>query len=224
MLFRDRRDAGNRLAYALQHFRRRPNLIVLGIPRGGVIVAAEVARMLGAALDIITARKLGAPEQPELAIGAVATGGTLFLNEDVVRALEIPPTYIAQARDEQLLEIDRREMLYRRGRAAPVLTGQTVIVADDGIATGATTIAALRAVRQQSPCYLLLAAPIAPLETAQMLARECDEAILLDTPSHFPSVGHFYEQFAQVSDAQVITALQAQEGGVSSSAGTALQS
>ena len=212
MLFRDRRDAGQYLADALRHLIQQPGLIVLGIPRGGVIVAAEAARSLGAQLDITMARKLGAPDQPELAIGAVAADGTTFLNEDIVNSLEIPQAYIQQERDEQLLEIERREKLYRQGREPLSLTGRTVIVVDDGIATGATTIAALRALRKNHPARLALAVPVAPYETAQVLEHECDEAIFLATPDPFLSVGYFYERFAQVTDEQVIAALQSSYG------------
>ncbi|HEY3343023.1 MAG TPA: phosphoribosyltransferase [Anaerolineae bacterium] len=208
MFFRDRRDAGNRLAHTLQHLIQQPGLIVLGIPRGGVIVAAEVARELGAPLDIIMVRKLGAPEQPELAIGAVATDGTVFLNEDVVSDLNIPPDYIEQDRIVQLAELAKREALYRRGFAPLALGGQTVIVVDDGVATGATTIAALRAVRKSSPERLMLAVPVAPALMVEALERECDEAVFLATPDLFLSVGRFYDNFAQVTDTQVIEALQ----------------
>ncbi len=208
MLFRDRRDAGNQLANALQYLKQQPDLIVLGIPRGGVIVAAEVARGLRAPLDIIMARKLGAPNQSELAIGAVAADGTVFLNQDVVSDLSIAPAYIEQERDEQLAEIYRREALYRQGHAPRAIGGQTVIVVDDGVATGATTIAALRAVRKHAPKSLVLAVPVAPPETAQALARECDDALFLTMPDLFLSVGHFYTYFAQVTDAEVIAALQ----------------
>ena len=208
MLFRDRRDAGNQLANALQYLKQQPGLIVLGIPRGGVIVAAEVAHGLEAPLDIIMARKLGAPNQPELAIGAVAADGIVFLNEDVVSELNISPAYIEQERDEQLVEIYRREALYRQGHAPRPMSGQTVIVVDDGVATGATTIAALRAVRKHAPRSLVLAVPVAPPETIQALARECDDALFLAMPDFFLSVGHFYTHFAQVTDAEVIEALQ----------------
>jgi predicted phosphoribosyltransferase len=194
----------------LLHLEQQPGLLVLGIPRGGVIVAAEVAHILGAQLDIILARKLGAPDQPELAIGAVAADGIVFLNEDVISDLNIPPAYIEQERAEQLVELEQREALYRQGLAPLKLDGQTVIVVDDGVATGATTIAALRAVRKRNPRRLTLAVPVAPAEIVQQLERECDEAVFIATPDLFLSVGRFYDLFAQVTDTQVIDALQAQ--------------
>jgi predicted phosphoribosyltransferase len=207
MLFADRRDAGRQLAGALQHLATAPRLTVLGIPRGGVIVAAEVARALHAPLDVYTVRKLGAPEQPELAFGAVATDGTLFLNEFIVRELGLKPGFIARERDAQVREIRRREALYRQGRAPLPLEGNTVIVVDDGIATGATTVATLRAVRKANPRWLVLAVPVGPEETARNLVAECDEALFLYMPELFLAVGHFYERFDQVTDEQVVMAL-----------------
>ncbi len=207
MFFMDRSDAGRQLAHSLQHLAGAANLTVLGIPRGGVIVAAEVARALEAPLDVCTARKLSAPQQPELAMGAVAADGTLYLNDFIVAELDLPPQYIACLRDAQVREIKRREVLYRQGRPACPLEGHTVIVVDDGIATGATTIAALRAVRKARPSQLVLAVPVGPHETVSLLEGECDECLFLVAPEPFLAVGNFYDDFGQVSDEQVIAAL-----------------
>ena len=205
------------LAHALQHLVTSPGLTVLGIPRGGVIVAVEVARTLRAPLDVYTARKLGSPDQPELAIGAVASDGTLILNQDIVSELRIPQSFIERERNAQVQEIHRREVLYRQGREPLALEANTVILVDDGIATGATTIAALRAIRKAHPARLVLAVPVGPRETALFLQHECDEAIFLATPDPFIAVGRFYEHFDQVTDGQVVLALSGAAAGAAAS-------
>jgi predicted phosphoribosyltransferase len=214
-LFEDRRDAGRQLAERLAErlavvrgsAEAHPGLIVLGIPRGGVIVAAEVARGLHAPLDVFITHKLGAPGNRELAMGAVASDGTVLLNRTILDNYPISQRYIDQERAAQMREIRRREALYRRERPPLALANQEALVVDDGVATGATTLTALRALRNQHVARLILAVPVAPHAIARELARECDEAVFLATPEPFQSVGRFYRQFDQVTDEQVINAL-----------------
>ncbi len=206
MLFADRRDAGRRLAAALAHLRdRRP--IVIAVPRGGVVVGHEVATHLGAPLDVIVPRKLRAPFNPELAIGAVAEGGAVFIDEGIARG--VGAAYVEQEIAVQRAEIVRRVQVYRGDRALPPVDGRVAIVVDDGIATGATMIAALRAVRASAPERLVAAVPVAPAEGIARLAREADEIVCLAAPAVFHAVGQFFENFTQVEDRQV-TALLAE--------------
>jgi predicted phosphoribosyltransferase len=202
MRFADRREAGQRLAIALEHLReRRPH--VLAAPRGGVVVGGEVARALDAPLDAVVARKLRAPGNPELAIGAVAEGSGVYLDE----RSGVSPEYIEREVAAQRLEIARRVQVYRQGRPLPDLRGRTVIVVDDGIATGATVIAALRAIREHAPAHMVVAVPVAPPESIARLAREADEVVCLAAPGAFYAVGQFYDSFAQVNDDEVNTVL-----------------
>jgi putative phosphoribosyl transferase len=216
MLFHDRHDAGRRLADTLTSLLKAipargvelgGGTVVLGIPRGGILVAAEVARGLNSPLDVYLTHKLGAPGNPELALGAVATDGTRYLNDSIVAAYAIPKSFIEAECIAQLVEIRRREALYRRDRPPLDIEEQWVILVDDGIATGATVMTALHALRGHRPRYLILAAPVAPADIVPALARECDEVVLLASPEMFYSVGHFYEHFDQTTDAQVIAAL-----------------
>lgn len=209
MLFRDRRDAGRQLAERLAFLKGKPDLIVFGIPRGGVVVAAEVARALCAPLDVFVAHKIGAPSNPELAIGAVAGNGDVFLDEELINWLKLPGDEIDRAIDCQRHEIARRLDLFRKGLPAPEVKNKIAIVVDDGIATGSTILAALRALRKQGPQSLILAIPVGPRETIARLARECDQVIALATPDPFWAVGRFYAQFGQTDDAQVIELLDA---------------
>ncbi|MBM3470460.1 MAG: phosphoribosyltransferase [Armatimonadetes bacterium] len=203
MVFTNRRDAGRHLAAALDHLRDQ-DPVVLAVPRGGVVVGREVADRLGALLDVIVPRKLRAPYNPELAIGAVAEGGAAVLDE---MAHGVSAAYLEQETEAQRAEIARRVKAYRGGRSLPSLAGRTVIVLDDGIATGATLIAALRAVRAMAPGHLVAAVPVAPPESVARMAREADEVVCLSAPDFFQAVGQFYEDFTQVEDAEVVALL-----------------
>jgi putative phosphoribosyl transferase len=200
--FLDRRDAGVRLAEQLGAH-RGANTLVLGIPRGGVPVAAEVARALDAELDVIVARKLGAPMQPELAVGAVTADGTRCLNEDIARALGLGGAELARAAAEAMAEAARRERRFRRGAAAPDPTGRTVILVDDGLATGATMRAAARSVRRRRPARLVIAVPVGAPEACEAMRAEADEVVCLARPEPFWAVGTHYVDFGQTTDEEV---------------------
>ncbi|MDR7587078.1 MAG: phosphoribosyltransferase [Armatimonadota bacterium] len=208
MIFRDRREAGAQLAEALQSCRdRRP--VVLAVPRGGVVVGYQVAVALDAPLDVVVPRKLRAPFNPELAIGAVAHDGSVYLDEGLVRTLGVPDDYLRQEIAYQTEEIRRRMHAYRGERPLPDVAGATAIVVDDGVATGATMIAALRAVRALGPRELVAAVPVAPPETVERLRREADQVVCLHTPALFYAVGQFYEDFSQTTDEEVVALLRA---------------
>jgi putative phosphoribosyl transferase len=207
-MFRDRHEAGRLIAERLVPLKAdRP--VVLALPRGGVVVGFEIAARLRAPLDIVLVRKIGAPFEPELAIGAVVDGPSpqVVLNEDLIAELGISRSALATERDRQLLEIERRRNVYLRGRAPQPVEGRTVIVVDDGIATGATMRAALAGLRQAAPGRLVLAAPVAPAETAARLQREVDDLVILETPDEFGALGFFYEDFHQLDDREVIRLL-----------------
>ena len=180
--------------------------VVLGIPRGGVVTAVPVARALGARLDVVVPRKLGAPFNPELAIGAVAPG-VQVLDERLIARLGVAMEFVDEEAAREEGEITRRVALYRHGREPPDLTGATVIVVDDGVATGATAIAALRWARGQGAARVVFAAPVGPRTTVARLAEECDEVVILETPASFYAVGEWYERFDQVEDGEVLEAL-----------------
>ncbi len=206
--FRDRSDAGRRLAKALWSYKdRRP--VILALPRGGVPVAAEVAAALNAPLDLILVRKIGVPTQPELAMGAVVDGTTPIVvrNNEVIELSGTTADEFDAACASELAEIERRRRLYIGARARAEITGQVVIVIDDGIATGATTRAALQAIRKRKPKELVLAVPVAPPETISQLRGEVDTLICLETPELFGAIGYFYRDFRQVSDQEVVTIL-----------------
>lgn len=204
--FRDREEAGKLLAGELNEYRGK-KAVVLGIPRGGVAVAHEIARALDAELDIILAHKLGTPGHEELAMGSISEDGTLFLNQELVREFDIGETYIQQEKARQLAEIKRRTELIRQVRPKIPLAGRIVIVADDGVATGATTQAALWAVRAEHPKKLIAAIPVGPEDTIKRLAEDVDEMLCLRMPPLFAAVGQFYEQFSPVEDNDVLRIL-----------------
>ncbi|HSW11150.1 MAG TPA: phosphoribosyltransferase family protein [Bacillota bacterium] len=206
MLFIDRVDAGRRLGRRLARIDLRDPL-VLAVPRGGAVVGAQVARELGAPLDLIIPRKIGAPHNEELAVGAVAPDGTLYRDERLIRGLAVPEDFIEQEAGRQLAEVQRRMLRYRGERALPNLSGRAIILVDDGIATGATVAGALLAIRRQRPAHVLLAVPVAPRETLERLAGQADRIVCLASPEPFYAVGQFYQVFAQVTDEEVIRLL-----------------
>jgi putative phosphoribosyl transferase len=206
--FHDRTDAGQQLAARLSAYRNRQDVIVLGLPRGGVPVGLEVARELGAAFDVFLVRKLGVPGQPELAMGAIAAGDVRVVSEMIVRELGIPGTVIDQVAAREGLELQRRERLYRGDRPALVVADRVVIVIDDGLATGSTMEAAVDALRQQKPARIVVAVPVGASETCWRLARIADEVVCAETPEPFTAVGLWYEQFDQLSDDEVIALLR----------------
>jgi erythromycin esterase-like protein/predicted phosphoribosyltransferase len=208
-LFRDRRDAGRVLAGLLDKYRGRPDVVVLALPRGGVPVGYEVAMALGAPLDVFLVRKLGVPGHEELAMGAIASGGVVVLNEDVVRGLRIPPEVIQRVADQEGRELARREQAYREGRPMPDLSGKTVILVDDGLATGASMRAAVLALRELNPARIVVAVPAAPESTCKEMAAMVDEAVCATTPSPFFAVGASYWDFTQTTDEEVRDLLRA---------------
>lgn len=204
--FEDRVEAGRILVRHLEEYRRDVPL-VLAIPRGGVIVGSEIAEELGGDLDIILTRKLGAPGNEELAIGAVAESGDVFLNSELARSVNATESYIEQERVLALAEIARRVQAYRSSRPRTSAQGRIVIVTDDGVATGATMQAAIWALRQEQPKRLIIALPVGPEDTLNSLRGDADEIICLQSPHYFQAVGQFYREFAQTTDEQVLQAL-----------------
>ncbi|KFE69377.1 phosphoribosyltransferase [Hyalangium minutum] len=206
--FRDRFEAGRVLAGRLHAYAGRGDVLVLALPRGGVPVGFEVARRLGAPLDVFVVRKLGTPGHEELAMGAIATGGVRVLNEDVVESLNIPERAIARATEREELELARRERLFRGSRPPPRIEGQTVILVDDGLATGSTMRAGLMALRQRAPARLVAAVPVGAPETCAELQELADEVICAITPEPFFAVGQWYGDFMQTSDEEVYELLE----------------
>jgi predicted phosphoribosyltransferase len=206
MPFEDRHEAGRLLARSLEHLRGQPNTIVLALPRGGVPVAYEIARALDLPLDIFLVRKLGAPGHEELAMGALTSDGTTVFNADVIHDLGISQDTIANTIARERVELERREQLYRAGQPPLSLEGQTVILIDDGLATGATMRAAVRALRPIAH-RVIVAIPVGAASTCNELAREADEVICLATPEPFGAVGIFYHNFSQTTDDEVRTLL-----------------
>jgi len=201
-LFKDRKEAGEVLSACLAAYREK-DALVLGIPRGGVPVAAEVARGLNAEMDIIVARKLGSPTSAELAIGAVTANGGRFLNEAVIRELDVSDMYLARVTEAEMAEARRREEKFRRSRPAPTLKDRIVILVDDGLATGATMRAAVRSVRKAMPARLVVAVPVAPPQTCAELRQETDEVVCPYQPEPFWAIGVFYQNFAPTEDSEV---------------------
>ena len=208
MPFRDRTEAGWKLAEPLRGYAGRPDVIVLGIPRGGVPVAFEVARELGVELDVFLARKLGVPGDEELAFGAVAAGGGRYLDEFITRHSGINEQDVERITAETRQLLEERARLYRKGRPPLALQDRTVILVDDGMATGASTLAAVQALRQSGPRCIVLAVPVAPASAARRLERVVDRLVVLERPHDFFAVGQFYEDFRQTSDAEVIALLE----------------
>jgi len=209
MLFQNRTHAGRRLARALVKYKaRRP--VVLALPRGGVPVAAEVATALDAPLDLVLVRKIGVPTQPELAMGAVTDGenATIIRNSEIIEFCGVDEREFDAVCKEELAEIERRRERYLGDRARAEVKGEVVIVVDDGIATGATILAAVRAVRERKPKELVLAVPVAPLDTIEKLRAEVDDIVCLETPGDLGAIGYFYRDFHQVSDDEVIATLR----------------
>jgi putative phosphoribosyl transferase len=208
--FADRAEAGRALGQALLKLRLRAPIVVVALPRGGVPVGAAIACALGVPLGLILVRKIGAPHQPEFAVAAVAEGDPpeIVIDEQAQRAAGVDAAYVQREAQRQLQEIARRRHVYLQGRAAPVVAGRTVIVADDGIATGSTMRAALRALRRQRPAALVLAVPVAPADTLFELSAEVDRVVCLSQPSPFHAVGLHYVDFHQVDDDEVLAALQ----------------
>jgi len=208
MRFRDRHEAGQLLAKELDSLRGCKDALVLGIPRGGVVLAYEVAKELGLPLDVYITRKIGAPHNPELAIGAVASDGTLVLDDDLIRRMGVPDDYVQEETDRQRKEIKRRLAAYRGARPEPEFRNRTILLVDDGVATGATVLASLRALNRAEPAQLILAVPVGPPETIRRLSQEADRVVCLQTPRIFWAVGAFYAVFSQTSDAEVKQLLQ----------------
>jgi putative phosphoribosyl transferase len=220
MTFRDREDAGRRLAQALAPphpgIPAHPGTVVVGLPRGGVKVAFEVACALGAPLDVIVVRKLGVPFEPELAMGAIAEGGMRVVNDEVVRRSGVGPAAFAEVEAREQVELERRARRLRGDRPGgekprAVLRGRTVIVVDDGLATGSTASVACRAVRAQGAARVVLAVPVAPRETIRWLWRDADDIVCLETPSPFVAIGNHYADFSQTRDDEVIDLLRRRE-------------
>jgi predicted phosphoribosyltransferase len=201
--FHDRSEAGRLLAGKLRAYTNRPDLIVMALPRGGVPVGYEVATALGAPLDVFLVRKLGVPGYEELAMGAVATGGVRVLNDEIVRSLRIPDYVIDAVAAWEQQELARRERVYRGDRAQPNVHGRTVILVDDGLATGATMLAAIKALRQQQPARIVVAVPTASPETCEEMRTQADDVVCAITPEPFYSVGLWYENFSQTTDEEV---------------------
>jgi len=208
MIFVDRIDAGSKLAKALETYAGRKDVLILGIPRGGVPVAFQVASELEVPLDVFVVRKLGVPSHEELAFGAIASGGTRVLDAQIVEEIGISEIEIERIAAKETQELNRRESVYRGGRPPLNLEGKTVILVDDGIATGASTLAAITALRRLKPARIVLAAPIAPASICNRLRREVDDLVCLDTPKAFFAIGQFYKDFSQVSDEEVTSLLQ----------------
>jgi putative phosphoribosyl transferase len=215
--FKNRREAGQRLADQLKKYADREDVIVLGLPRGGVPVGYEVAARLNAPLDVFVVRKLGVPGEEELAMGAIASGGVRVLNQDVIQSLGISEALIERVARREQEELERRERLYRGARQPAQVEGRTVILVDDGLATGASMRAAVKALKALGPKEIVVAVPTAPPEACRELARLVDEIVCLMTPRPFMGVGAWYEEFGQTTDEEVREVLQrAKEAGAGS--------
>ncbi len=208
MPFPDRRAAGQVLAGLLRHYAKRDDLLVLALPRGGVPVAMEIAKVLNAPLDVILVRKLGLPGHSELAMGAIASGGIRIMNEEILHQAMVSPDAVEVVVERESRELERREHIYRGDRPWPDLEGRCVILVDDGLATGATMRAAVDAVRVQKPERIVVAVPVAPPETVRELEQLVDEVVCPLQPESFMAIGQWYRDFHQVSDAEVLALLE----------------
>jgi putative phosphoribosyl transferase len=218
MLFADRQDAGRLLAEELAGYAKMDDVVVLGIPRGGVPVAFEVAARLSAPLDVFLLRKLGVPGHEELAFGAIASGGVRVLDQETIEALGIAEQDIEQVTTDELKELERREKAYRGERPVLDVKTKTVILVDDGIATGSSMRAGIRALRQLQPKRIVVAVPVAPAGTCSQLSKEVDELVCVATPPLFHAIGQFYEDFTQVSDQEVLALLSRADRAVTAKA------
>jgi putative phosphoribosyl transferase len=207
--FRNRTEAGKLLASKLTQYANHPDVLVLGLPRGGVPIAFEVAKALNAPLDIWLVRKLGVPGQKELAMGAIAAGGIQVLNEDLLDWLRIPGQTITRVAEQEFQELQRRDRLYRGDHPLPNIRDRIVILIDDGLATGSTMRAVIVALKHQQPQRIIIAVPVAPLDTCDRLRSEVDAMVCLMTPKHFAGIGQWYEDFTQTTDEQVCELLKA---------------
>jgi len=207
--FRDRTDAGRQLGARLAEYGGRPNVIVLGLPRGGVPVAAAVGKVLEVPYDVLMVRKLGVPGHEELAMGAIAEGGISVLNLELIRSLSISNALVEQVSDREQTELARRARIFRGERLPPRVTGQTVILIDDGLATGASMEAAILALRNQEAARIVVAVPVGARETCARLSRVADEVVSVEMPEPFYAVGAWYDDFSQMTDDEVATHLAA---------------
>lgn len=214
-LFEDRVDAGQQLAQQLQQFKHSPDTIVLALPRGGVPVGAEVARQLALPMDIFLVRKLGVPDYPELAMGAIAEGGVSYLDQELIRELRIPDADISKILDLENRELIRRQNLYRRQLPALYVENKTVLVIDDGLATGSSMIAAIRALQTLNPKRIVVGVPVAARDSLLKVAPLVDELVAVLTPEFFRSVGQWYRRFEQISDEEVYSLLHNRSGNCS---------
>jgi predicted phosphoribosyltransferase len=205
--FKDRADAGRRLAGRLARYRSE-DPVILALPRGGVPVGYEISRSLGAPLDVIVARKLGAPDQPELGVGAVAPGGVRILNAAAVRVLSIPEDYLDDITERETAEVERRLRHFRGDRPEPQIQGRTAILVDDGLATGVTARAAIETLRRGQPKRLVLAVPVCAAPTAEWMRSEVDDLVCLEVPPDLGAIGFWYRDFSQTSDEEVVRLLQ----------------
>lgn len=208
MMFRDRAVAGRKLAEQLSYYNNKPDVVAIGLPRGGVVTAFEVARVLQVPLDLLIVRKIGLPENPELAVGALAHDGSIFFNEKLMKELGLTVKDLTRTIEQEKAEAARRYAHYK-GKLAPiVLRDKTVLLIDDGIATGATMRVAIKSVKAQGVKKIVVAVPVAPPDTLEIIAREVDEIVCLLVAQHFWAVGAFYEQFPQVTDEEVLALMR----------------
>lgn len=206
--FKDRFDAGERLAEKLKEYSDKKNVLIFALPRGGVPVAYKIAEKLHLPLDVFLVRKLGTPFNEELAMGAISLGNTVVLNEEVIDSYDISQEDIERVENRELQELKRRNQLYRQGREYPSIANKTVILIDDGLATGATAIAAVQALKKQNPHQVILAVPVGSPDTCNKLAEFADEVVCLNTPVNFYAVGQAYLNFSQTTDREVLELLE----------------